>query len=71
MSSHHWHIRALFSLFFLQNPSGALQSKYILKTFAIHLSAVRGSIYSDSAKFDLPCGALALSVTAVSIYTTF
>ncbi|KAH9930566.1 hypothetical protein B0H21DRAFT_826106 [Amylocystis lapponica] len=45
-------------------PSGALQSYYILKTFAVHLSAINGSQVDDEVA-DWPRGALALTTTAV------
>ncbi|TDL19559.1 hypothetical protein BD410DRAFT_841927 [Rickenella mellea] len=50
-----------------RNPKDArdaLQSLYVLKTFASHLQAISGSV-SDNSMSAHPCGALALSVAAV------
>jgi len=54
-------------LIFFKNQSGALQLAFILKTFAAHLSAIQGSILDNAEDSDdaLPCGTLALAVTAV------
>lgn len=51
----------------IQEPSGALMSDYILKTFARHIAATDGSIFptESDTDFPLPEGALSLAATAV------